>query len=110
MDKECLIPATYKQLEYIQILSSYDSSKNRDKKIIDGFLDRKSKINKTIENLSVTEASELIQELLKVKVQYCCLCGKEVLLDKRDINCGRVLGERELCGHHCSDFPCVYFE
>ena len=92
---------TEKQESYIEILSSYSSSKNEDKKDIEEYLKKVNK--KSVPELSIDEASKLIQILLKRPAEYEFPCGKKKILDKRSINCYDILGSLESCLHNCPD-------
>jgi len=103
---------TNKQKEYIEILSSYPSTKAQDKEDTMSFLKR---VNKNeIAALSKTEASELIQVLLKRPAEYQFPCGKKVALPKQEVNCYNVMGPLEGCLHACPDNvevnSCSYWE
>lgn len=86
------------QLDYIKVLSSYDSSKEKDNNIINEYCSIKKK---TLESLNTIEASELIEELLQVQVVYTFGCGAKKLLYKQEINRANILGKLELCLHSC---------
>ena len=103
---------TDKQKEYLTILSSYESTKAQDEEDIKNFL---KKVNKSeVAQLSKTEASELIQILLKRPVEYKFPCGKKAILPKQEINGYNVLGPLEGCLHSCPDDidvnSCEYWE
>lgn len=90
---------TKRQLEYINILSSYQFTTKEDKADIDAYI--KSCQKNTIEELTKKEGSELIQILLKRPKEYIFICGKSKILDKKEVNCFNVLGEMEACIHDC---------
>jgi len=97
---------TDRQLEYINILSSYESSKGIDSRIIASFLEKCGK--EEIKELSKKEASDLIQELLKIPVEYEFPCGIKKLINKQDYNTYSVLGPLEACLHDCPKNLDVY--
>jgi len=90
---------TEKQEKYIRILSSYDSTKAEDEADIKDFLDNLGRDD--ISLLSVREASDLIQLLLRRPTEYTFLCGKKAELDKSEVNSYNLLGELEACSHGC---------
>jgi len=92
---------TERQREYIEILSNYEYSKKEDEADIANYLKKKNK--QSITQLSKREASELIQILLKRPTEYTFICGKKVILPKRDVNCYHVLSDVEGCMHSCPD-------
>jgi len=92
---------TERQKEYIESLSSYPSTENEDEKDIREYLNDIGK--KSISELSLSEASELIQLLLKRPVEYEYPCGKREFLHKREVNCFNCLGDMEACLHCCPD-------
>ncbi len=92
---------TERQEDYIKILSSYSSSKNEDEIDIGEYLNKVDK--RSISELSLNEASELIQLLLKRPVEYEYPCGKKEFLQKQDVNRFNVLGDMEACLHSCPD-------
>jgi hypothetical protein len=106
---------TDRQKEYIAILSDYESTKAQDEEDIQNFL---KKANKTeVAQLSKTEASQLIQILLKRPAEYVFPCGKKATLSKQEINGFNVLGKLEGCLHACPDGPdgtdvndCTYWQ
>ena len=91
--------ATQRQIEYIKILSNYPDTKDKDEEDIRFFLSQNKKGK--IEELTKTEASELIEILLERPVKYIFLCGKEQLINKKDYNCYYMLGKLEACLHEC---------
>lgn len=92
---------TDKQREYIQILSSYPSTKEADETDIRRYVET---VNKTdISKLSRREASELIQILLQRPAEYTFPCGKKATLPKQEVNGYSVLGWLEGCLHACPD-------
>jgi hypothetical protein len=90
---------TDNQLNYIKILSSYDFSLEDDQKDIESFLSNKSKT--ALNQLSKSEASELIQLLLERPTGYLLSCDTVIVLDKREVNSFHVLGDVEACLHYC---------
>jgi len=92
---------TEKQANYIDILSSYESTKVEDKQDISNFLGGLGKDD--ISQLSIREASDLIQLLLLRPTEYTFLCGKKAELHKQEVNSFNVLGEMEACLHGCPD-------
>jgi hypothetical protein len=90
---------TERQLEYIKILSSYEHTAKEDQADISAYL--KTHKKQELEQLSKSEASELIQILLKRPTEYYFVCGKTVMLDKKEVNGFNVLGELEACLHAC---------
>jgi hypothetical protein len=103
---------TEKQKEYIAILSSYESTMVQDREDIKNFL--KSANKSEVAQLSKTEASELIQTLLKRPAEYMFPCGKKATLPKEEIDSFNVLGEFEGCLHACPDGidvnDCTYWQ
>ncbi|OGH05875.1 MAG: hypothetical protein A2W22_04595 [Candidatus Levybacteria bacterium RBG_16_35_11] len=91
--------ATQRQIEYIKILSNYPDTKDKDAEDIRCFLSQQKKGK--IEELTKTEASELIETLLVRPVKYVFLCGKEKFIDKKDYNRYYMLGKLEACLHEC---------
>ncbi len=91
--------ATEKQIEYIKILSSYESSKEQDNKIINDFCSNLQK--KDIAELTVKEAHNLIDTLLEIPVEYTFKCNRKSILSKEEINRGLIMGECDLCIHSC---------
>lgn len=91
--------ATQRQIDYIKILSNYPDTKDNDEEDIRLFLSHHGK--GSIEELTKTEASELIEILLERPVKYVFLCGKEKFLDKKDCNRYNMLGKLEACLHEC---------
>jgi hypothetical protein len=89
---------TKNQLDYIKVLSSYDSTKDFDNNLINNYCSSKKK---TLKTLNTEEACELIDDLLQVQVVYMFKCGIKKLLSKHEVNRGRVLGDIELCLHSC---------
>jgi len=99
---------TEKQLEYINILSSYVHSKYEDAKTIVEFLNERGK--KSLEELTKEEALILIEKLLEIPTEYVFPCGKRKILSKRDVNCYNLLGELEACLHECGEVDeCPYW-
>lgn len=96
---ENLDKITDKQLDYINILSGYTSSKEKDAKIIVDFLNTAHK--NSLNDLTKKEASALIDALLKVPVEYKFPCGKKSILNKQEVNGYELLGELEACLHDC---------
>ncbi len=92
---------TVRQIEYIEILSSYEYSKKEDEKDIEDYLKDKGKEN--ISQLSKKEASELIEILLQRPTEYTFACGKKAILHKQEVNCYHVMGDLEGCMHACPD-------
>ena len=90
---------TDKQLNYINILSSYDYSRKDDQKIINNFLSSKSKNN--LKQLNSLEASSLIQKLLEIPTGHLLPCDTVIVLDKREVNSFHVISEIEACLHYC---------
>ena len=91
-----------KQKDYIRILSkSYPSTKEKDEENIQAFL--RSRDKNSIKDLTIKEASELIQILLSYPAEYVFPCGLKSILHKKDINCYNVLGRHEGCMHSCPD-------
>jgi hypothetical protein len=91
--------ATQRQIEYIKILSNYPDTKDKDEEDIRFFLSEQKKGK--IDELTKTEASELIETLLERPVKYVFLCGKEKFIDKKDYNRYDMLGKLEACLHEC---------
>lgn len=91
--------STQRQIDYIKILSNYPDTKDKDEEDIRFFLSQHKKAR--IEELTKTEASELIETLLERPVKYVFLCGKEQFLDKKDYNRYYLLGKLEACLHEC---------
>lgn len=91
--------ATSKQTEYIEILSSYPNTKDKDAEDIQSFLSQYKK--EKIEELTKKEASALIGILLKRSVKYVFLCGKEKQINKSDYNRYNMFGRLEACLHEC---------
>jgi hypothetical protein len=92
---------TKKQRDYIQILSSYPSTREKDEENIQAFL--KSKAKTSLKDLTVEEASKLIQILLSYPAEYVFPCGLGSYLHKKDINSYNVFGAQEGCMHTCPD-------
>ena len=92
---------TEKQRNYIRILSSYPSTRKKDKENIQTFLKFKGKTS--LKDLTTEEASKLIQILLSYPAEYSFRCGLKCILQKREINRYNVLGELEGCLHACPD-------
>ena len=92
---------TEKQRDYIEILSSYESTKVEDETDIENFLDNLGKSD--ITDLSIREASDLIQLLLKRPTEYTFFCGLKAELDKSDVNKYNLFGEIDACLHECPD-------
>ncbi|MEM4177102.1 MAG: hypothetical protein QXS29_06030 [Nitrososphaeria archaeon] len=90
---------TKNQLEYIKILSSYESSKDKDAKIIEEFLNDIGR--ERLEDLSRHEAHLLITKLLEIPVEYQFPCGKKKLIRKDDYNRYSILCYLEACLHEC---------
>ena len=93
--------ATKRQIEYIDILSSYPSTKVDDKKDIEDFLRSISKMS--AEECSTKEAHELINLLLKRNAEYTFVCGKKAHVDKQEYNRFNLFGKTEACIHACPD-------
>ena len=92
---------TARQLEYINILSSYDYSKKEDEADIANYLEHHGK--QDLSQLLKKEASELIQILLRRPSEYTFPCGKKAIFHKQEINCYNILGFMEACMHACPD-------
>src|SRR4030042_276114 len=93
-------PASEAQVEYIKILSNYDSTKNEDAQDIHNFLEQLKRT--TIESLSKGEAHKLIGILLARPVQYRFPCGRELQMTKQECNrCTVMGGDLEACLHWC---------
>lgn len=90
---------TEPQKNYIDILSSYESTKIEDKRDIDNFLSGLGKDE--ISQLTIREASDLIQILLQRPTEYVFICGLEGVFDKQEVNSFNVIGELEACLHEC---------
>ena len=104
--------ASKKQREYIELLSSYDSTKEQDKADIKDYLERVEK--ESVCHLLKKEANELIQILLQRPAEYTFACGKKGTLHKQDVNRYNVFGDFEGCLHACPDGidvnDCHYWE
>ena len=98
--------ATERQIEYIKILSNYPDTKDKDEEDIRLFLSQNKKGK--IEELTKTEASELIETLLERPVKYVFLCGKEQFIEKKDYNRYYLLGQLEACLHVIYDAQTLY--
>jgi len=95
-------PITKRQQEYIIVLSSYESSKIEDMKDIQTYLRSVSKVN--VSELSINEASELIQLLLERPVLYTSpICGVTKILMKDEYNRYEIMGAIEYCLHECTE-------
>ena len=92
---------TEKQLEYIKILSSYESTKLEDETDIENLLDALGKDD--VSDLSLKEASDLIQLLLKRLIEYVLPCGLKADLHKSDVNKYGLFGSFDACLHECPD-------
>ena len=90
---------TERQLEYIKILSSYEYSKEDDEADIATYLKEHNK--QKVTQLSKSEASDLIQLLLRRPTEYTFVCGRKAFLHKKEVNCFNVLGYLEGCLHAC---------
>jgi len=90
---------TERQKEYIKILSSFPSTREEDQRDIEEYLAKVGK--KKISDLTVREASELIQILLRRSVEYTLPCGQKAVVSKQEANCYDALGKLEACLHSC---------
>jgi len=90
---------TENQLQYIRILSLYESTWDQDLDDIISFIVSLGK--KSIKELTVDEASRLIEKLLQRPVEYTFLCGEKAMISKREYNSISVLGIMEGCMHFC---------
>ena len=92
---------TENQLNYIEILSNYDYTKEEDERDISNFL--KSRSKSEINQLTKREASDLIQLLLKRPTGYLLPCDIIIVLDKREVNSFHVLSDIEACLDYCPE-------
>lgn len=90
---------TEKQEAYIKALTSNHATMEEDRECYEGFLQHLGRTS--LKGLNNQEASDLIQELLKIKVPLTMMCGKVIMVEKDELMRGNVMGRLDECMHHC---------
>ena len=90
---------TEKQRDYIDYMLTNDYTDEKDQQTLAKHLERTGK--KSYSDLSVSEASSLIKDLLSRDVQYKLICGEIVTVERWEAHGTDSLGEVKICLHHC---------
>lgn len=98
-------PITEPQAEYIEIMLTNRFVSVQDKEAVTKHLSNAG--NTDISELTASEASDLIKELLYRDVEYEFLCGKTKTMKREEGHRLDLFGEHEACGHHCTED--IYF-
>lgn len=90
---------TEKQREYIEYMLINRFTDEKDQESLRKHLKKTGK--KDFTQLSKSEASALIEDLLHRDVEYELVCGKRVTMERTEGHRLDLFGELEACGHHC---------
>jgi hypothetical protein len=90
---------TEKQEAYIKALTSEYATRDEDRECYENFMQHLGRTS--LKGLNNQEASDLIQELLKIEVPLTMLCGKVIMVQKDELMRGKVMGRLDECMHHC---------
>ena len=106
---ERITMTTEKQEAYINVLTSVYETKEDDRECYENYMQHLGRTS--LKGLSNEEASDLIQELLKIKVPLTMLCGKVLMVQKDELMRGKVMGRLDECMHHCEIdvYDCEYW-